>query len=113
MAIPLATTTITVERVALLATADPYDAATASPETVATGVRAHLSSPGGLETQRGQSAQEDVAWRLACDPCDMTNDCVVVDDATGDRFEIEWARLRTGLGVDHIEAALRQVTGVV
>lgn len=113
MAIPLATTTITVERTILLATDDPYDTATANPETVASGVRAHLSSPGGLELQRGQSAQEDVVWRLACDPCDLTHDCVIVDDATGDRFEIEWARLRTGLGIDHIEAGLRQVTGVV
>lgn len=111
--IPLATTTITVERTELLATADPYDAVTANPETVASGVRAHLSAPGGIERQRGQSQQEDVAWRLACDPCEMTADCIVVDDATGDRFEIEWARLRTGLGIDHIEASLRQVTGVV
>lgn len=111
--IPLATTTITVERTALLATDDPYDTPTASPETVASGVRAHLSTPGGFEVQRGATQQEDVAWRLACDPCDMTADCVVVDDATGDRFEIEWARLRTGLGIDHIEAGLRQVTGVV
>lgn len=113
MAIPVATTTISVERVELLATSDPYDPATASPETVASGVRAHLSSPGGIELQRGASSQEDVSWRLACDPCDITADCVIVDDATGDRYEVEWARLRTGLGVDHIEAALRQVTGVV
>lgn len=111
--IPLATTTITVTRVALLATEDPYDPPTAAPETVAAGVRAHLSGPGGFEVQRGRSAQEDVAWRLSCDPCDLTNDCVVVDDATGDTFEVEWARSRSGLGVDHIEASLRQVAGVV
>lgn len=111
--IPLATTTITVQRTALLATADPYDAVTAAPETVASGVRAHLSAPGGFETQGGQSAQEDVTWRLSCDPCEINSECVVVDDTTGDTFEIEWARLRTGLGLDHVEAGLRQVSGVV
>lgn len=111
--IPLATTTITVTRNTLLATADPYDPVTASPETVASAVRAHLSAPGGFETQRGQSAQEDVAWRLSCDPCDLTNDCTVTDDNTGDTYEVEWARIRLGLGLDHVAAALRQVAGVV
>lgn len=110
--IPIATTTITVKRSAVDAAADPYDAP-AAPAVVATGVRAHISAPAGTETVAGTAAQEVVRFRLDCDPVDVNNRDTVVDDVTGDVYEVVWARARHGLGLDHVEAELLEVTGVV
>lgn len=113
--IPLATTTIAVRRVtADLSTVDPYEA-TAAPETVASGVRAHISTPSGRERIAGTGAQEDVSFRLDCDPIDvgLRNTDLIDDEFTGTSYAVVWAEPRAGLGLDHIEAALRKVEGVV
>jgi hypothetical protein len=109
--IPLATTTITVLRPP---SADPYgagyDGTPAAPTTVATGVRAVLGDPRGVERDVGGS-QEDLRWTLTADPVDLTHDDQVVDDTTGITYRVVWVARRFGLGLDHIEAELRRVHG--
>lgn len=111
MAIPLATTTITVRRVPDDEDLDPYDEQP-EPETVASGVRAHISTRTGRETVAGGS-QEVVSFGLSCDPVDLRHTDEVVDDTTGETFEVVWAISRQGLGMDHVQAGLERVTGVV
>lgn len=112
MAIPLATTTISVLRVAADPDRDPY-APTPDPETVASGVRAHLSLGLGSETTAGGS-QEVVNWRLACDPFDggLHHLDQVLNEQSGSTYEVVFAETREGMGMDHFQAGLRQVTGV-
>lgn len=109
--IPVATTTIAVLRRSVLATDDPYEV-TAVPAAVAEGVRAVIGAPSGLEVLAGGS-QEDVTHRLDCDTTDLRSTDQVEDEATGDTYDVVWARDRTGLGLDHTVAGLRQVTGAV
>ena len=110
MAVPLATTTIAVLRAPADASRDPYDVQP-EPETVASGVRAHISSPSGRERVAGGS-QEVVEFRLACDLTDLRHTDRVQDEQSGATYEVVWARARQGLGLDHVEAGLRQVNGV-
>lgn len=113
MTLPLATTTITIKRVlADLSTTDPYEA-TAVPETIASGIRAHISSPSGSELVGGADSQESVTFRLDCDPTDLAHTDIVTDETTGQDYRVTWARSRSGLGLDHVEAGLLQVTGVM
>lgn len=138
--IPLATTTITVVRLVAptpeVSPADSYDTATydsaaydatatvpagryvdgyeAAPTetTIASGVRAHLSAPSGTEQQQTGSA-ETVTWRLLCDPTDLHHADLIIDEPTGQRFDVEWTRAKPGLGLDHTVAGVRQLSGVV
>lgn len=105
--IPLPTTSISVLRVPADDLRDPYEAQPAA-SLVASGVRAHIGSQGGTEVRRG-GAQETVTWRLDADPVDLRHGDQVLDERTGDTFTVDSARLRTGLGWDHVEAGLRQV----
>ena len=110
MSIPLATTQISVLRVAANPARDPYDAKPA-PAVLASGIRAHISTPNGREQTAGGS-QEVVEFRLACDLVDLRHTDQVQDEATGAVYEVTWAHARQGLGLDHTEAGLKQVAGV-
>lgn len=111
MAIPLATTTITVLRPAVLdADSDPYDEAEAEPDEVASGVRANIAIAAGREEIAGRSEVDVVTFRLRCDPVDVSGGDVIVDDTTGETYAVIWSRDRvTGLGLDHVVADLRLV----
>lgn len=111
MAVLLYTTTISVLRVPADSARDPYDAQPAA-EVVASGIRAHISSPSGREHTEGGS-QEVVEFRLSCDPVEIRHTDRVQDEQTGAVYEVTWARERQGLRLDHTQAALKQVTGVV
>lgn len=113
MAIPHATTTITVTRHELLATDDPYDTPSGTPTTVAAGVRANISVADGDEQVTGRSARETITFRLRADPVDLVHGDTVTDDATSENYAVVFARTRrTGdVGMDHTIAELRQVTG--
>lgn len=102
--IPVATTTITI----LATTGDPYEES--APTVVASGIRAHIGQPGGSEI-RGGGSQSDVSDKLDADPCTLDHTMQVRDDTTGVVFDVVWVRDRRGLGLDHIEAGLRQVVG--
>jgi hypothetical protein len=112
LSIPVATTRITVLRVPADPERDPTDAQPDA-EVVRSGVRAHISTSRGREVIGGASTQEVVYFRLSCDPVDIQKDDQVRDEQTDEVYEVEWARLRQGLGLDHEEAGLKQVKGVV
>jgi hypothetical protein len=105
--IPLATTTISIERRG--DESANYEAATLT--AVAAGVRAHIGTPAGTEFLRG-GTRETVTFHLDCDPVELDSECEVVDDQTGERYQVIWAKARRGLGLDHVAADLRQVSGV-
>ena len=107
MAIPLATTTISV--LPGTTSGDPYDSDPSDTPT-ATGVRAHISTGSGDETVRG-GQQEVVTFRLSCDPVELSHTNRVKDEATDEVYEVVWARSRTGLDLDHVQAGLRMVKG--
>lgn len=89
---------------------EPYEPA-GEPAVVVSGIRAVISRATGAEAVVGGD-QEIVHWKLDCDPCDINHHDQVRDDDTGDVYQVVWARLRRGLGLDHVEAGLRQVEGV-
>lgn len=106
--IPLATTTVTVTRPA----SDPDRDLPQTPTDVAAGVRAHISAPSGQELRAGGS-RERVDARLTCDVIDLQHGDTITDDTTGDEWRCTSARQRLGLGLDHVEAGLVAVSGVV
>lgn len=113
--IPVATTTIRVLR--QVPAPEPYEAAEddhgdpVAPTVIAAGVRAQISTSKGAESSSG--TQEIVDFRLSCDPVELDHDDRVEDERTNLVYEVTWARQRFGLGLDHTEAGLRQITGVV
>jgi len=111
MAIPMHTTTISVLRLPPDPARDPHDPQP-EPGVIASGVRAHIASPRGRE-RSGGGEQEVVEFRLSCDPVDLRHTDRVQDDQTGDLYEVTWARPRGGLGLDHTQAGLKQVSGLV
>lgn len=109
--IPIATTTIAVLRVTADPTYDGFDSASATPATVASGVRAVIGEPSGSETVQGNASQEDVTYRLDADPVSLLDTDQVRDEVTGDTYDVVWARARGGFGLSHTVAGLRQVRG--
>lgn len=109
MSIPVATTSIRILRPA--GADEPYETP-GTPTVVATGVRAHISTSRGTENVAGGS-QEIVYFRMSCDPVDLQHQDRVEDEATGLIYNVEWARLRRGLGLDHVEAGMKQVEGAI
>jgi hypothetical protein len=107
MALPLATTTITIERSDQDGTKDAYDGVSFA--SIATGIRAVIGSPSGTETAQAGSS-EQVGARLNADPCDLRHDDRVTDETTGEVWLVTWTRRRYGLGLDHQVADLLAVT---
>lgn len=111
MSIPLATTTITIWRVAADPTRDPYDPK--PPATAAhTGVRAVIS-----QSRRGENAAEsqEVVWfRLVCDLVDLREADTIEDEKTGEQYQVIGPRRVSGIAAvsDYTRADLRQVRGV-
>lgn len=111
MTIPLSTTTIAVKRPSVGADVDPWVISDdASDTTVEAGIAAHISAPSGLERAVG-GAQESVTFRLLADTTDLENTDRVLDEGTGDTWEVVWTEQRTGLGMDHTYAEIRKVEG--
>src|SRR3546814_16573557 len=94
MPVPLHTTTVSVLRVAANPTRDPYDTQPA-PSVVASGIRAHISSPRGREQTAGGS-QEVVEFRLTCDPVDPRHTDQVQDEQTSALYEVTRSERRRG-----------------
>jgi hypothetical protein len=109
--IPVSTTTIRVLRPSTPRV--PYGAAPPL-AVVASGVRAHISTQQGIEDSTG--AREVVWFRLSCDPVDIRHGDTVEDERTGARYDVLWARVRTGGSVlstlDHVQAGMIQTSGV-
>lgn len=110
--IPLATTTITVQRSTADETTDPYEEVTY--ETVASGVRARIGQQSARERVAG-GTQGVLDLRVWCDPIEGGLQATdrVVDEATGDVYELDGPGfLQRGLGLDHLVAPIKQVEGV-
>lgn len=114
MAIPLATTTITVERVVPDPDRDPMDPQP-EPTVIATGVRAHISTSTGSEAVGSGAEQSVTNFRMSCDPFDggLHHEATVTDDLSGEVYEVVWSVSRVGLDLDHFQAGLTQVSGLV
>lgn len=109
--IPLPTTAVTVHRVPVDGLRDGYDPVPAA-TVLASGIAAHLSAPGGDEDRDGAS-RELTAVRLLCETTDLLHTDRVVDDSTGDTYEVLAVQHRRGLGLDHTAADLQRITGAV
>lgn len=108
--LPLATTTVRVERAPVDPTRDGYDPKPAL-AVVVSGLRAHISAPSGTEVLAGGSEQR-IDRHLDCDPTDLRHYDEIVDELTGLRYQVVWTESRTGLGLDRMEAGLRRVEGL-
>lgn len=113
MSIPVATTTIRVERVPSDGDRDPYDAAPAA-ATVASGVRAHISTGRGSEDRAG-SDRSIVQFRLSCDlfTGGLLHTDTVTDERSGEVYEVRWSVSRDVAGLAHFQAGMDQISGVV
>lgn len=105
MSLPLATTTVTVRR----SHGDPYDPDPTEP--IAAGTPAHFGYPSGSETRAGgeRSVTSMVLLFPATPPLSEAD--TVIDDPTGQRWEVTWVARRRGVGLDHQRAGVRRVMG--
>lgn len=108
MSLPVATTTITVKRLPSDDTRDGYDDPPAR-ATVAAGLRAHIGSPSARE-QVTTGNRTVATCALTSDPFDFEPTDQVIDETTGEQFELVWARTRPGL-LAHTEGRLVQTAG--
>lgn len=109
MSLPDATTTIRNTRPAL--SEDPTEAP--GPATIiATGVRAHFSSPStasrrGAVASEGEGGRQVSTWSLFADPLDLRDGDTVVDEGDGRTYAVDWAVSRDDDGVlDHVRASV-------
>lgn len=110
MSIPVATTTISVKRSADAGGWDPSQGE--PPMTLLNkGVRAVISSESGRNVSTpGETST--VMFRLVCDKTALTYLDTVVDEITGEIYEVDWAHYQPGVaGLDHTQAGLKQVKG--
>lgn len=114
MAIPLATTAITVFGTRPHTDVDPdadgYDTPAASPSIVVADVRAIISGPTRLNVE----GAEIEGWKLRADPCDLTQWDHVTDQTTGIYYKVQScsASLVTMFNLDHVMADLVVTSGL-
>lgn len=111
MAVPLATTSITLTGRRPQAAIDPdaegYDGPALPLSNLATDVPACISGPTNI--REGDSERE--MWELRCDPIPgigINRFDIVTDETTGDVYEVDWVAESkvTMFGLDHIHARL-------
>jgi hypothetical protein len=103
----VSTTTVTITR--RNGAGDPYETGTTT--TVATGVPAHIGAPTGSDTRLG-GEREMVDAALVIDPTPaLAHVDDVLDESTGEQWQVVWVRQREGFDLDHQRAGLRAVKG--
>lgn len=121
MTLPIATTTISVIEPTTSSTEDPlgegYDEEVDGnvdhhdETTKATGVRAVISA-GGARGRNVGGDSEEATFSLVCDPTDLTFSDIVVDEMTGQRYEVAWAVETPGVaGLGHMQAGITTSKG--
>lgn len=106
--IPYSTTTVTVQAVT---EPEPGEGRTATVRAAA--VRAVVSDPSGRDIPAPGGGREVVHKVLNSDPVSgMDRTDRVVDDTTGDTYEVVWVDQRYEAGMAHTRAGLRRTTGV-
>ena len=116
MALPLASTLLTIDRQE--PTDNDVDAdsetdytTTAAPwVNVATNVRAVVLGPTGNRTYGAGGELERVTYPLRCDPCPVQGDDRVTD-SNGQVYHVLWTRSRSALGISFVEGEVYQQTG--
>lgn len=111
MALPLATTTVTVLRAPVADDyAEPYSGTTTGDlDEVASGVPAVIYAPTGREAVAG-GEQTVTDLRFACELADVKNKDHLRDDSTGVVYRITWCLAYVD---EHIEGGLSIVEGLV
>jgi hypothetical protein len=113
MSVPLATTTFTVWR--LTTASAEGDSTDENVYTdVATGIRGCVVYHSGA-ISKTQGSRERVDGRVMCDITSLEppigrND-YLVDDTTGEEWQVAFARKRVGLGLDHMLVGVYDVDG--
>lgn len=105
--LPISTTTIDVVRYQQ-STDDNFGPSASS--LVAGDQPAVFSAPKGAEVKVGGD-KEIIDEVLLTDADDLTFRDTVIDKATGDVYEVVWARYKKGLNLEHTQAGVRKVTG--
>jgi hypothetical protein len=108
--IPLATSTITVQRVASTVGQDGYDPDQPGPSTVASGVRAVVTPPSASVALSGGD-RVVYTGQLTCDPVDLRADDTVTDSTSGLTWMVLWAQPVNAVGLTFVRAQLRLVQG--
>jgi hypothetical protein len=103
----LTTTTVTIEERSV---SEPYEAPSWTASS--SGVPAHIGEPSGAERIIGGSQENIDAVLLAEAGTPVWYTSRILDEVTGERFEIVWVQDRQGLGLDHVKAGLRRTTGL-
>lgn len=114
MTIPLATTTVTIERQTAPTDAWPDDPPVY--DVIATGVRAHFPATRISGTESGDgNVRSELNARLLTDPCDLQHLDRVTDETTGVVWEVSWVLDRSGdyFGLDDMHAGVRRVEAEV
>lgn len=89
---------------------DPYGPGTET--TVASTIPAHIGDASGSDAQgTGDLESVSAVALLPAGITDIGHVDVLVDERTGDRYEIAWVRNRAGLGLDHCKCGLKAVVG--
>lgn len=111
--IPISTHLIRVERNPVQAAADPWESAPAGQVViVAEHVRAVIAAAQGSQPGRETETGSRVVYTVLADPCDLTHRDVVVDEATGDRYPVQWVVHSPGLaGLASVRAGLSLFAG--
>ena len=111
MTIALATTTIQVRRPADSSDVDPWEREDApASESLASGVRADISINTGRS--HGPGDTQTLEFLLICDPTALTFHDQVIDEKTGQLYDVQWVHPTPGTpGLEHIQAGLKTVTG--
>jgi hypothetical protein len=114
MAIPLALTTLTIQRVTPVVGDDDeydgYDSGQPAPVTVASGIRATIGEPSASVVLAGGDRVVYSAT-FAADPCQIEPGDTIID-GFGTTWSALWSRTVFGLGLSHTQGELRLVTGV-
>jgi hypothetical protein len=120
--ISLATTKITVKRSDQIdvSDTDPWERLTEAspldpPLILATGVRASLNiGPFNRAASSGEPGDTETLYALmTCDPTDLTFHDLVLDETTGQTWDVVWVFVQPGIaGTGHVQAKLKVVTGL-
>lgn len=118
MAIPIATTTITIKgkrpQSAVDPDADGYDAPSSSPTVLDTGVRASITNPSGNRYDKVNHSADN--YTLRCDPVavGLTEFDTIVDESTGYEYKVLTAQNSwpEQFGMEHVKASIQITSGV-
>lgn len=61
---------------------------------LATGIRAHMSSPSGAAIAASEGSAVGIQYRLLCDIAPIENQSLIIDNRTGDTYQVDWWQSR-------------------